>query len=385
MFRRLFHPDRFLRAVAGTGPFRDYCRARGLAFDATAEEPGAVDLAARWRAAVAALPEPRRAEIELELAQVNDLAHRDAIYHLIDACAGNGLPSDLIPGEAAQALWFLVHRPEVFQEVFFHEEIAESEAWHHAAGLPGVALDDHAVARAAFEAALGRFFRVSEGTGRFCASRSYRFVAPDCHLFVGFVSDRLRLLDAFSQEGRHRPHRVLPANRVLLAYYPVDGAVLLKGRLRARSKVHALLRSLSRAVLGTPVDERSLGGRFDLDRLLARFDPPLPEGFTMVRLKALELAYPPTKGRRRIRLETNAADTQFAVAEMVEEHVAREELRDRLHVVYAELQARLEVRGRGKNLFVRLWPDRCSLNPTPAAETLRRSLRSWGLEHAPQP
>ena len=195
------------------------------------------------------------------------------------------------------------------------------------------------------------------------------------------MSDRLRLLDAFSERGEHRPHRVLPANRVLLAYYPSDGTVLLKSRLRAAAKVHALLRALSMAVLGTPIDERSLGTRFDLDRLLVRFDPPLPEGFTMVRLKAIELAYPPTQGRRRIRLETNAADAPFAVGELLAEHVPRAELRERLHVVYAELQARLEVRGRSKNLFVRLWPDRCSLNPTPAAETLRRSLRSWGIEH----
>src|SRR5436305_1230756 len=107
MFTRRFHPDRFLRSVYGTQPFVDYCRQRHIAFEQTlSTSPGAADLQ-RWSAALSQLSHEEHAQVELELATVNEMAGRDAVAHLIEAAGEQELPGDTIPAGAPLALWFL--------------------------------------------------------------------------------------------------------------------------------------------------------------------------------------------------------------------------------------------------------------------------------------
>lgn len=376
---------RLLEALAGSDVFAEYCRARGIGHVPPATQRiGEAELRA-WHEALAALSPERQTRIELELAQVADLSHRDAVHHLIDACGRKGLPSELVAGEPAQALWFLLHRPEVFSEVHFHEEVSEISSWRNAAAPAGLDVPDHEAARREFEAELRTIVARHDGAGRFCASRSYRLTEPDCHVFVGYVSDRLRFLEAFSDSGEHQRHRIRPATEILFAYYPSDGTVLLKSRHRRRQTVLDLFRGFAHAVLGASIDPASLDLRFRLDRLLERFDPPLPRGVAQVRVRALELAYRGAAGRRRVRLETTAGDGAFAIFDLLRDHGGPAERRGQLQVVQADLQVRLDTRGRSRSQMVRLWPNRSSLNQTPTSELLRKCLRSWQLLDAPQP
>jgi hypothetical protein len=252
MFAREFHPPRFLRAVAGTEPFRDYCRLRGIPLD----EPGTVGEADvnRWAAAVAALPADTQARIELELAQVNELAGRDGIAHLLDAAAGGDLPGDEdLPGRAA-------------------------------------ALGEE----------LRVFFRQDSGTGRFCAVEAHWL--PEAVCFAARVADRTQLVEGFTDAGETALQRVRPALAVLFAYCPGDGAVQLKSHLRSVDRVRSLLQCFGRAVLSADV---AYGKEtFDLDRLKEPFHP-LPDAPDMAgaRVKALSFRYPERSGRRQLRLE----------------------------------------------------------------------------------
>lgn len=383
MLRQTIELGHFLRSVAATDPLREYCERRGIPFEPQNERDAAA--LERWHDALASLPSVKQVDIELELFQVQELANRDSIYHLIDVCAERGLPSDLVAGEAAQALWFLVHHRDVFLEVYYNEVILERASWQNAETRPGIRVCDLASRQADFERELRRFFRVQEGTGRFIASQSHSFDDPACIAFIGFVSDRLRYVDGFTDGGEHRPQRVRPSVAVTFAYYPADGTVLLKSRHRARTKVLGLMQVFARSVLRAEIDEQSLGSRCLLDQLTQPFDPPLPEGVAMARVKTLDLAYPPSEGRRRLRLETNAADRQSAILELLGRHVD-EETKAKLRVVAAELQVALRVRGRLKNYVIRLCPDRCSLSHSKTSELLRRCLKTWGLiRHAPGP
>jgi hypothetical protein len=138
-------------------------------------------------------------------------------------------------------------------------------------------------------------------------------------------------------------------------------------------------------VLHAEIDAASLGTRYLLDRLKDPFDPPLPERVSMARVKSLELAYPAIEGRRRLRLDTNVADSPSAIRQLLARHVD-DESASRLRVVSAELQVTLRVRGRPKNHVIRLWPNRCSLSQTQTAEFLRQCLTTWGLiAHARKP
>src|SRR5439155_17320240 len=92
-----------------------------------------------WIAALGALPALRQARIEQELEQVNELAGSEGMAHLLEAAKGGELPPDSVPAGAAVALWFLLRRPELFREVYFHHEVSGLRLWHAGHSTPGLA------------------------------------------------------------------------------------------------------------------------------------------------------------------------------------------------------------------------------------------------------
>jgi hypothetical protein len=378
MFTRTFHPDRFLKAVQGTEPFAEYCRRRGLAMLAGEWQEGTMLRA--WKAALQQLSTPAQAIVELELAQANELADCGGIDHLLAAAEGLLLPPDTLPTNAALTLWFLVHHPTLFHEVFLQHEIQEVACWEHARAPAVVAIGELEAASAALAEALRSFYQLREGTGRFCVVEAYRL--NECICFLAQVADRLRFLDSFTESGQPATQRLRPALPVLFAYYPSDGTLLLKSRLRARDRVLELLRLFGECVLQVPLDERCLATAFHLDLLKIPFRP-LPDADDMeaIRVKTLHLRYPAHAGRRQVKLETLTSDEPSALEQLLAAHVADAALLAQLQVSYAELQIRLRTAGRNRNHLIRLWPNRCSLNQTPLGERLRRCLVLWGLTH----
>jgi hypothetical protein len=379
MFTRRFDPRQFLRLVQGTEPFIDYCRARGITFDQRPGWPMHEEDYGRWLAAVRGLPEGGQATVEVELAQVNELAHSAGIGLLVAALQGSGLPPDDIPGDAALSLWFLLHHSDLFHEAFMHQEIAEVGSWRTASTLPGLRLDDLSRHAAALGESLKAFFRLSEGTGRFCAVEAYELAAATC--FVAHVADRLCLFDAFTEDGRRVTHSARRAVAVIFAYYPSDGRILLKTHCRAVGRVRELFRRFGEAVLGMKLTEQSLAPAFHLDLFKRKFDP-LPAGpdIGRVKVRAVQLAYPQRLGRRQVRLEVLGGDEPFAILDLLRIHGGGDALLRDLEVRYVELQVQV-LAEQPKECRVRLWPDRCSLNQTGLGERLRACLRQWGIAH----
>lgn len=376
MFSSVIHPASFLRAVVGTVPFEEYCRLRAIPF---APRPGdghdrPLD---RWAAALAALPPDAQARVEFELAQVQELSGPDAGAHLLDAAAGGTLPTDDVPGGNPLALWFLVHRPDLFQEVFFHHEVAEVESWRTARAAADLPVGDLAAKARELGEEVRAFFRRSAGTGRFCAVEARRL--PDAVCFAARVADRIQLVEAFSEDGAPSLKRLCPALTVLFAYRPCDGTVRLKSPLRAADRVQELFQRFGLSVLGQPVT--GFGEGFDLDRL-KRPILLLPDAGDMeaVRVRALHLRYPARMNRRGIRLESPSGDHPDAIGELLRAHVG--ERAGELAVWYAELQVRLRVGDRRRTILIRLWPDRCNLTQSPLGDRLRTCLTRWGLRYA---
>src|SRR5262249_31102155 len=154
------------------------------------------------------LPKDEQLRVELELAKVNDVSGRESQALLLEAAAGNALPSGRIPEGASLALWFLLHHPGLFHEVFFLQEIRDVQGWHTARGPAGVTLDPLRGRGLSLAAGLAEFFQVREGTGQFCAVSAHRLNKADC--FVGHVADRLRLFDIFTDSGEHTTARLRP-------------------------------------------------------------------------------------------------------------------------------------------------------------------------------
>src|SRR5207249_47980 len=129
--------------------------------------------------------------VELELIQASEMADPGALAQLVEGAHRRELPPDRIPGNAALALWFLQHHPDLFREVFFAREIEEADSWRAAQAPPGIVLSGLTSRRAALAASLKDFFRVREGTGRFCSVDACRL--PKAYGFLAHVADRLQV------------------------------------------------------------------------------------------------------------------------------------------------------------------------------------------------
>lgn len=373
MLTREFCPARFLRCVSRTTTFRDFCRTRRIPYDPAVDK---ID-DRRWAAAVASLPSEARVHIELELALVTELSGDDGTAHLLAAAAGGLLPPDDIPGGEGVALWFLLHRPELFHEVFLHHESGDGGHWRRAKSAAAIVIDDLGRAGSALAEGLREVFRRDAGSGRFCAVDARRLPAAVC--FVARVADRTRLVEAFTDAGEAVVHTVRPALTVLITYTPRDGAVMLKSAAHSPDHVRRLFECFGRTVLGAPV---ACGGAvFDLDRLKQPFHP-LPDAADMesVRLRSIHLRYPARLGRRCLKLEAHGGDEPDAVEQMLRAHVPADA--PDLTVSHAELQVRLRVAGRSKRVRIRLWRDHCNLGQTPLGVRLRACLLRWGLGDA---
>jgi hypothetical protein len=368
----------FLSSLIGTTPFLEYCEKRGIALEQGAMASGDVG---RWRAALRRLPEAMQARVELELAQVAELSHPSALRLLSEAAAGREVAPDLVPGNAPLALWFLLRHQDLFQEVLFQYEIRDTASWRTARAPAGLAPNGDSTRQAALEESLREFFRVRDGTGRFCAVEAYRIGGAVC--FTAFASDRLQLLDVFTEDGTHATQTARLAFPLIFAYYPSDGRILLRARQRSRESVLELLQRFGRSALGVELDERCLTPSFRLDLLKRHCDLP-PDGPDMepACVRALHLAYPQRAGRRRVKLETLSGDGRLAIQELLREHGGSGGLLDDLRVVYAEILVRLRTRGRWRSHVIRLWPERCNLDRTPVGERLYGCLQRWGIAYA---
>ena len=370
MFSRPFHPNRFLRSVYGTEPFIAYCRERRIAFEQSPTLPLQKEDA---RAG------PRRspncpvsaARVELELATVNEMAGGDAIAHLLEAAEGKDLPPDAVPSGAPVALWFFLHHPALFREVFLHHEIEEVDSWRTAQAAVGLDVSDLSA----------RTTGLAEGLVIFPPARGERFVLHrEAHrlqtscCFIGQVADRLQFLDAFTDRGQATTQRVRPAQMVFFVYYPEDGTVLLKSPLRSRADDQAL-RSLRH---GGPRVRRPLRRRCFPPGAPQGAVPPAPgrEDMEMVRVKALHLRYPPARacGSSSWRRSPVTSRRHRPPAPLA--HRAR---RPRpAPVAHAELQVRLRTEGQSKSYAIRLWPNRCNISQTPLGDRFRSCLKRWG-------
>ncbi len=378
MFTRPLLPARFLRAAAGTAPFEAYCRARGIDLGPGATPPRGAD-ARRWEDALAALPEERRAQVEMELLMVDEMSGGGA-GHLLEASDWPAPPAD-VPGGAPLALWFLVNAPEYFREVFFQHEVGEVECWRVGQASPEHAPECGEGEAAALAEALRCFFALHEGGPAFCTAEAHRLGGACC--FAAHAAARPELVEAFSDAGRPTRRRLRRALPVLFVYRPGDGAVLLKSPLRSRERVAGLFELFGRAVLGAPV---SCGGNaFALDGLKhpVRLPADAPDMLS-ARVKALHLRYPDRHGPRVLKLETPSGDGPRAIQEMLAAHVRPEDL-PHLRVCFAEIQVMLLIDGRPRSHPVRLWPGRSSLGQSPLGERLRACLSRWGLLHARLP
>ncbi len=372
MFSSGFHPSSFLRAVAGTDPFREYCASRAIPFDPTGGQPALE----RFAEAVGSLPGVQQAAVEMELAQVHELSGPEASAHLVDASGGGAIPSDDIPSGSPLALWFLVHRPDLFRDVFFQHEVSEIHNWRTARADAHLPIGDIPAKAEALGDAIRDFFRQCAGTGRFCAVEARTL--PDAVCFAARVADRIQLVESFADDGTSSLLRLRPALAVFFVYAASDGSVRLKSPLRAEDRVRDLFQRFGQAVLGQPL--RGFGEGFDLDKL-KRPLLLLPDGDDMgiPRLKTLHLRYPARLGRRTLKLETLTSDEPNAIEQLLRTHVGNVH---ELAVCHAEIQVPIRTGERSRSHLVRLWPDRCNLNQTPFGERLRRCLDRWGLRYA---
>src|SRR5207244_619660 len=100
----------------------------------------------------------------------------------------------------------------------------------------------------ALAADLQEFFKLREGTGRFCTVETSRLDSASC--FVAHVAGRVQLVDSFTEDGEPTTQRLLPAFTLLFVYYPQDGSILLTSSLQSQGRILELFQRFGRTVLG---------------------------------------------------------------------------------------------------------------------------------------
>ncbi len=255
----------------------------------------------------------------------------------------------------------------------------EQRIWRHAHAPAGILLnhlDEKAVVLAS---RLQEFFRIREGSGRFCRIHAYPQHEGAC--FAAVLADRVQQFNTFTETGEYTTQWLRPTFSVCFVYY-ADGSLLLKSRLRASDRLLELLRCFGKAVLGVELPEGCLRDSFHLDRLTHEFQPlPDAEDMELIRIRSIQFGYPQRKGRPQVKVKTLSSDGHAAIEPLLRTHLPRGGMLDPLHVSYAELQIRLRIEGQSRNYLIRLWPNASNLNPTPLGERLRACLKRWGLLH----
>lgn len=364
---------RVFSRLNGTTIFRAYCRSRGLDRAHSLESrvrPPDVPWAV---AAIARLPPAQRGAVERELAALDELHGPGGIAHLLEAAGDACPPPECIPDGSPVALWFLLHRPDVFWEVYFHHEARDPDVWHTARTAAGVRIDDVDGRGSSLGRAISELFERHEGTGRYCVVQPFHL--PGATAFVARIAGRPRMMERIPgrHESRWRP--LADATCVQFVYYRRDGTVLLQAPFRSLERIRDLRECFGRTVVRASVE----GTDFALDRLKRPFHPlaDAPD-MDLVRVKSLHLQYPERAGRRQIKLETLTTDSPAAIDELLRAHVGGATI-DTPRVVHAVLHVRLRIGGRPKHHLIRLWPDRCDVGGGHVRDRILTCLRRWGL------
>jgi hypothetical protein len=338
----------------------------------------------RWEHALAALADPDRQRVELEMSQVCDMANLGDFTRLIEAVPADRLPADSIPGEAPLALWFLLHSPDLFQDAYLQSTCEKEEVWRAAQAPTGIALSNPARRKTALATSIKNFFSLFSRDGPVCKVSAYQLNGFAC--FVAKLSDRLRLFQVFTEKGKQAVWLLRPSIQVVFLYDPLHGRILIKASRRAAVKVLDLFRRFACAVLQVELPGQDQKPVFSLNLFKRPFAPaPDARDMEMVRVKALHLVYPKGMKRRMVKLETMPDDDQFAIMELLKQHGGGEDLLKELDVLYVELQVKMRLEKGKRSYLIRLWPDRCSLNPTALGARLQNCLRRWGIDHERQP
>lgn len=376
VFAREFEWRRFVHGVWATAPMRDYCARHGVPCPKMGPHPPtAADEFTGW-AAYRALDRDTQAAIEFDARRVNELATPDANALLLEAAGDEAKPPPDVPAGQALSLWYFLHHPALFREVFHRYRSTPIGVWRFGRATPGLMPDRLQDWAATLTALLPTVFEDRTGVP---GAAVEGYTTPDGFVFEVLVSERVQRISAFSPQGLPAVVDIRPAATVVFTYEAATGAVRLYSRQQSRTRVRSLFDVFGRAV-GCPV--RPEPRVYDLDRLKrpVLFAPDGPD-MEAVRVRALSLTYPPHHARRRLTLEAAATDDPEAVYDLVRTHVDRH-LLDQMSVTHAELLVSLRSAGDRRGVPVRLWADGCSLAHDRVGLRLLDCLTSWGLGYA---
>ena len=361
--------DCFLRGIHGSDVLLDYCQARQLPFLPIGPQEAWSEGIRRWRETIAALPNERRCRIEREMAAVEAMADRAGVQHLREA-AGDERPVTDDSNPVQAVLEMVLHRPELFWEVYYHHEHRGDDVWRAARTTTRPRPPAVRVAALALASALAAFFPASG-----MAEEAWRVETNESPVAVSFVARRASRTRG-DELTADQPECAAPASLQFL-YYPDHGTVLLQPAPGSTQHSTGLLDCFSRSVLGAPLQPAP---SFTLDQLKYPFHPPpAAPAITSVRVKSLHLRYPARGGRRLLSFDTLTSDSPTAIDDLLQTHVGAESLAH-LTVAHAVLQVRvLTDEGRPRTHLIRLWPDRCDLGKGPLGDRMLTCLRRWGL------
>jgi hypothetical protein len=342
--------------------------------------------------AIQSAPEGRRARIESDFRDIEEMATEGGIKTIIDEARdpvhGLDLTEELGAMEShyERAFWTMLNHPRIFDiaSMFNRADNLPGRSWRKRKDLPRVkpATDEEAVAR--LEETLSSYYRQKEGRGHACQVEHYR--RGERLYWFAYPQDYADSSVEYDEQGRFERRTRHPAFEVIFVHAPQEQSLDLYAK-GDKKTVADLQEIWARAILGVDLEPLEKGEVvYELNLLKKRgflFPTDPKDGIKDVRVKKMRLSVL-GGANRRIILEADVRKNSQGVYDLLDEVLASKRIsRHLLNVTQVGFQIVFLSEGaRGTKTvnFEVSYPNSCSLKYEPKHEIAKKYLRQWGID-----
>lgn len=337
-----------------------------------------------WTDFIYKLEDPKPAQIETSLQDVNEMATDGGTLNMVEVAAEHGIDlkqeKKIIENEYCRALYCYIHHRDVFENAFVFQRVNELKGKTERTGLKKRTAKEVIARKDALAKELKMYFFSKELRGQNCEVDAYN--DHDKRVcFIAYPEDHPKT-DLFYEKGRLKRMGRRPTFQVIFLYECATGRLEISVRTGWKKKVE-LMSIFNKEVLE---DDRPVADKqkvYNLAKLLDKdfeFATKPEDQIEYVNLQELSLTHKYNKDRLTIALQDS--DGVEDMRNALKDYKISP---DQFNVVQAKIQIKFPQAGRQKGsvTFHLSWPDRCDLGDSHHHLKAKEYVKYWNLEEKP--
>ena len=337
-----------------------------------------------WADFIYKLEDPKPAQIETALQDVNEMATDGGTLNMVEVAAEHGIDikqdTKVIENEYCRALYCYTHHRNVFENAFVFQRVNELKGKTERTGLKKRTAKEVIARKDALAKELKMYFFSKELRGQNCEVDAYN--DHDKRVcFIAYPEDHHKT-DLFYEKGLLKRMGRRPTFQVIFLYECTTGRLEISVRTGWKKKVE-LMSIFNKQVLE---DDRPVADKqkvYNLAKLLDKdfeFATKPEDQIEYVNLQELSLTHKYNKDRLTIIFKD--PDGVEYMREALKDYKISP---DQFNVVQAKIQIKFPQAGRQKGsvTFHLSWPDRCDLGDSLYHLKAKEYVKHWNLEEKP--